>query len=313
MELLSCVLCFLAAWASIYIMFSARNGTKPAGYKLPPGPVPLPLIGNLLCLGSRPHESLANLATTYGPVMTLRLGYVTTVVISSATMAREVLQKQDVSFCNRAAPDAIRASNHNQLSVVWMPVSATWRVLRKISNSLLFTSQKLDSNTHIRVKVQELLAKVEQTCQAGGAVHIAREAFTTSLNLLSNSIFSVDLVDPSSETAQEFQELFNGMMEEVGKPNLVDYFPVLRLIDPQGIRRGLTTNFDRMFGIFDTMIKQRLVSRKILGDSVARSNVLESLLIVSEDNSNEIERSHIQHLLLVMSSNSILINQYKTS
>ena len=299
MELLSCLLCFLAAWTSIYIMFSARRGRKHAAHKLPPGPVPLPIIGSLLNLGNRPHESLANLAKTYGPIMTLKLGYVTTIVISSAPMAKEVLQKQDLSFCNRSIPDAIRAAKHNQLSMAWLPVSTTWRALRRTCNSHLFTSQKLDSNTHLRhQKVQELLANVEQSCQAGGPVDIGQEAFRTSLNLLSNTIFSVDLVDPISETAQEFKELVRGAMEEAGKPNLVDYFPVLRQIDPQGIRRRLTIYFGRMIEIFDRMIKQRLQLRKIQG-SIASSDVLDVLLNISEDNSNEIERSHMEHLLVV--------------
>ena len=108
----------------------------------------------------------------------------------------------------------------------------------------------------------------------------------------------MDLVDPISETAQEFKELVRGVMEEAGKPNLVDYFPVLRRIDPQGIRRRLTIYFGRMIEIFDRMIKQRLQLRKIQG-SIARSDVLDVLLNISEDNSNEIERSHMEHLLVV--------------
>ncbi|CBI34791.3 unnamed protein product, partial [Vitis vinifera] len=45
------------------------------------------------------------------------------------------------------------------------------------------------------------------------------------------------------------------------------------------------------------MIKQRLQLRKIQG-SIASSDVLDVLLNISEDNSNEIERSHMEHLLL---------------
>ena len=28
-----------------------------------------------------------------------------------------------------------------------------------------------------------------------------------------------------------------GVAEEVGRPNIADYFPALRLIDPQGVRK----------------------------------------------------------------------------
>lgn len=301
MELLTSFLCFLVALTSFYIIRSARRGRKHTASRLPSGPAPFPVIGNLLNLkGDKPHESLANLARTYGPAMTLKLGNVNTIVISSAAMAKEVLQKHDLSFCNRFLLDSVKAADHHQVSVAWMPAKSTdWRALRKICNSHIFTSQKLDSNTDLRHrKVQDLLASVEQCCQAGRPVNIAREAFKTSLNLLSNTIFSVDLVDPISETAQEFKELVRDVMEGAAKPNLVDYFPVLRHIDPQGIRRGLTIYFGRLIGIFDRMIKQRLHLRK-MQDSIGSSDVLDSLLNITQDDSNEIKISHIEHLLLV--------------
>ncbi len=67
------------------------------------------MIGNLLELGSLPHKSLTKLASAYGPIMSLKLGRITTVVVSSAPMAREILQTHDVSFSNRLSPDTITA------------------------------------------------------------------------------------------------------------------------------------------------------------------------------------------------------------
>ncbi|KAK4360669.1 hypothetical protein RND71_019621 [Anisodus tanguticus] len=62
-------------------------------------------------------------------------------------------------------------------------------------------------------------------------VDIGRAALRTSLNLLSNTIFSKDLTDPFSDSAKQ---LALNIMVEGGKPNLVDYFPFLQKIDPQG-------------------------------------------------------------------------------
>lgn len=47
---------------------------------------------------------------------------------------------------------------------------------------------------------------VHKSCLIGEAVDYGSAAFTTTLNLLSNTIFSIDLADPSSEMAREFKE-----------------------------------------------------------------------------------------------------------
>ncbi|KAK8577651.1 hypothetical protein V6N13_027918 [Hibiscus sabdariffa] len=52
----------------------------------------------------------------------------------------------------------------------------------------------------------------------------------------------MDLVDPNSSVAQEFRRTVWGIMEEAGKPNLADYFPLLRKIDPQGSVEELNRN-----------------------------------------------------------------------
>uniref|UniRef100_A0A0D9XHS1 F-box domain-containing protein n=1 Tax=Leersia perrieri TaxID=77586 RepID=A0A0D9XHS1_9ORYZ len=58
--------------------------------RLPPGPRPLPVIGNLLDFAGRfPHRSLACVADKYGPLVTLRLGTMLAVVASSLAMAQD--------------------------------------------------------------------------------------------------------------------------------------------------------------------------------------------------------------------------------
>ncbi|EEF51039.1 cytochrome P450, putative [Ricinus communis] len=297
---------FLLVLAFAHALKFVVKGSKTTRGKLPPGPSPLPIIGNLFDLGDKPHRSLAKLAKIHGPLMSLKLGQITTVVISSSSLAKEVLQKHDLSFSNRTVVQAIQALDHHEASMPWLPVGAPWRNLRKICSFYIFTNQKLDANQDLRCKkIQELLADVQECCCAGAVVDIGEAAFKTMLNTLSSSVFSLDLTDSSSETVREFKEAVRGIMDELGRPNLADYFPTLRNIDPQGIKRRMRIYVGRMLDLFDHIIDERLQSRKEPG-YIPANDMLDTLLSLDENNKEEMDRTRIKHLFVVGSRKLML-------
>ncbi|OMO81003.1 Cytochrome P450 [Corchorus olitorius] len=296
MDLLSWLLCLVLLLVLVQALYSITGRSK----KLPPGPPTIPIFGNLFQLGDKPHKSLAKLAKTYGDIMTLKLGQETTIVVSSAAMAKEILQKHDAAFSNRTIPDVIRAHQHHEAGMPWMPVSTTWRHLRKICNLQIFASQKLDANQNLRhKKAEELVADVQRSCRVGEAVDIGQEAFKATLNFMSNTIFSFDLADSSDQTAQEFREIVQGIKEELGKPNFGDYFPIILSLDLQGIRRRTTIHFGKLMNLFDRVIDKRLELRQ-MNDYVSTNDLLDTLLDINdEDNNQQLDRTLINHLLLV--------------
>ena len=52
------------------------------------------------------------------------------------------------------------------------------------------------------------------------AINIGQANFKTILNDLSQTMFSLDVVNSSSDIVQEFKNVVNGIMEEIGKPNI---------------------------------------------------------------------------------------------
>ncbi|CAK9134352.1 unnamed protein product [Ilex paraguariensis] len=139
----------------VLIHYSNRRG-RPSTARLPPGPYPFPIIGNIFQLGHKPHHSLTILSKTYGPLMSLQLGSITTVVVSSPKMAKEVLQKHDQTTPGRTIPDAARALDHHKVSKLWLPVEKKWRNLRKICKEHLFTVQRLNASQHLRTLVHNI-------------------------------------------------------------------------------------------------------------------------------------------------------------
>ncbi len=89
-------LVFLAVFLFIY-----RHLTKPGHLSLPPGPMPLPIIGNLLTLGSDPREPLQKLRDKYGVIFTVYLGSRRTVMLSSYDVIKEAFVKCSHAFSGR--------------------------------------------------------------------------------------------------------------------------------------------------------------------------------------------------------------------
>ncbi|CAI0409463.1 unnamed protein product [Linum tenue] len=246
---LSCSLCLIFTATFLHLLGRSKTSDRAPAGKLPPGPTRVPIIGNLHNLGPNPHKSLADLAKVHGPLMSLKLGRVTTIVASSPAMAKEILQKHDKVLSNRHVNLAMEALDHHKFSLPLLPVeSKYWRNLRKVCNSYIFTAQRLDSNEELRrVKVAELVEGVRRNA-SGEAIDVARVAFRATLNAMSSTILSMDLADEErSEAAREFKELARGIMEDCATPNLGDFFPLLARMDLQGIKRRVKGIYQDLF------------------------------------------------------------------
>ncbi|CAN0891676.1 Cytochrome P450 76C4 [Linum grandiflorum] len=64
--------------------------------KLPPGPKPWPILGNLLHVGSKLHVDFARLAEIHGPIVSLRFGNMIVAVCSTPEAAGEILKVHEL-------------------------------------------------------------------------------------------------------------------------------------------------------------------------------------------------------------------------
>ncbi|XP_027334309.1 geraniol 8-hydroxylase-like [Abrus precatorius] len=298
MDYLALLLISLAC-VTIHVLVSKLWMKTPTSSKYPPGPRPLPIIGNILQLGNQPHQALTKLSQIYGPIMSLKLGNTNTIVISSPQIAKEVLQKNDQIFSNRKIPDTLRALDHHMFSVAWLPPLTQWRTLRRVCATKVFSSQQLDSTQVLRQrKVQELMDYVEEKCKKGEALDIGEASFTTVLNSISNTFFSMDLAHYTSDESQEFRNIIWGIMEEAGKPNVVDFFPIFRTLDPQGARTRMSSYFGKLIAFFDGLIDERLRLRALENESKPCNDVLDSVLELMLEDDSQVTRPHVLHLFL---------------
>ncbi|XP_058773584.1 geraniol 8-hydroxylase-like [Vicia villosa] len=283
----------------IYITmnFLSIQSRKNQKYILPPGPSPFAIMSHVFELRKNPQYCLAKFSTMHGPIMHLKLGQISTVVISSADAAQEVLQTHDLLFSNRTVPQAVAVLDHDIFSLPFMPVCDLWRDLRKICKNELFSSQTLDASHALRCKkLQEILSEIDRSSLVGEAVDIGRAGFKTTMNFLSNTFFSKDFANSAGET-DEYKSIIENLVSAIGTPNLVDFFPVLKMVDPQGIRGVSATYLDKLLQIIDSYIIKRLELRG--GENYVKyDDMLDNLLDISQQNGQKMDNTKIKHLFL---------------
>ncbi|GLJ19781.1 hypothetical protein SUGI_0358420 [Cryptomeria japonica] len=238
-----------------------RESTR-ARPSLPPGPPAWPIVGNIFQLGKRPHESLHALSLQYGPLMTLHLGMKTTVVVSSPAMAKEVLKTHDNVLAGRMVIEAFKTLSHDKSSLVFGEYGPYWRHLRRIATVELFSPKRLDALQHLRRdQIFGMIRLIFE--EKGNVVDIGKTAFCTTLNVLGNMFFSTSVFDPRNPSSSAgIKDTVSDMMEVSGKLNLVDCFPFLRFLDPQGVSRDMTTHLKAMYDFCDMFIQRRLSAKR---------------------------------------------------
>ncbi|KAL3371357.1 hypothetical protein AABB24_008075 [Solanum stoloniferum] len=134
--------------------------------KLPPGPMPWPIIGNLNLLGSLPHVSFHHLSQKYGDLMLLKFGSKPVLVASSPEMAKEILKTHDTIFASRpplAAGKPILLKDH-------LP-RFTLRTISRIAMSDKYCSDQSNSDTSIAT-LERLQWMLDEWLVLGGVINL---------------------------------------------------------------------------------------------------------------------------------------------
>ncbi|PWA85059.1 cytochrome P450 [Artemisia annua] len=225
---------------------------------LPPGPRPLPIIGNMHQMGSKPHVSTAMLAKEYGPLVSLRLGSKLLVVASSPEAAKEILKTQDRHLSGRNVPDALNLSKVDCHFVWAKDCNDHWKSLRTISRSEMFSSKAIEAESNLRHEKLVQMLNFLNTKQ-GQVVKIEEVVFTTLFNTLSNVLFSKDLLDLNDEhgTTHSIKFGLQKALENGMTPNVSDFFPILRGLDLQGLRRDSFKRLEEVASFTDAIIEER--------------------------------------------------------
>jgi cytochrome P450 len=292
--------------AFIFVAAAVRGrGSKSNGGRLPPGPTGLPLVGSLPSLDPQLHVYFARLAGRYGPIFSIRLGSKLGVVVTSPSLAREVLREQDLVFSGRDVPDAARSISYGGgQNIVWNPVGPTWRLLRRVCVREMLSPAGLDNVHALRAReFRATLAHLHAKAVAAAPVDVGAQMFLTVMNVITGTLWGGNVGSESERAAvgKEFRHLVAEITDMLGAPNVSDFFPALARFDLQGIRRKSDVLKERFNQMFARIIEQR-VSAERAGSEPPAPDFLEYMLKLEKeggDGKASFTMTNVKALLMV--------------
>ncbi|TMW86020.1 hypothetical protein EJD97_022059 [Solanum chilense] len=231
------------AWLLSLVFLSKKfNHSK---RKLPPGPKPWPIIGNLNLIGSLPHVSFHHLSQKYGDLMLLKFGSKPVLVASSPEMAKEILKTHDTIFASRPSLAAGKHTSFNYSDMVWASYCAYWRQARKIYLTEIFSPKRLDYLEYVRIEERKTLISC-LFAHSGKPIflkdHLPRFTLRTINRLVMSDNYCSDQSndsDTSIVTLERLQCMLDEWFLLGGVINIGDWIPWLSWFDLQGYVRRM--------------------------------------------------------------------------
>ncbi|KAG0481358.1 hypothetical protein HPP92_011884 [Vanilla planifolia] len=189
MELLLVMMRFLL---SIFFLTHQEQqaASSPSNQQATPRPINLPVIANIHRLfgPNAAHCTNGQLSSTYCPMMLLKLGEISVVVISSSEAAADIMKTHELSFASRPISASTDAIFYGGNDIVFGCYDDFWRQMRGLCATHLLSSKRLRSYQAIRQNEISRLVRSIAAAPSGFFINLSEELFNLSNNITAFSV-----------------------------------------------------------------------------------------------------------------------------
>ncbi|KAK1416293.1 hypothetical protein QVD17_32082 [Tagetes erecta] len=274
---------------------------------LPPGPVPLPVIGSLHLLGNLPHRSLHKLSQKHGPLMSIRLGSVQFVIVSSPDVAKLFFGTHDVLFASRPKTIAAKYLSYDYKGVAFSEYGPYWRSVRKFCTMELLSGTKIMGFAEMRKEEIELM--VEEMKVASKVCKVVN--LTETISSVVEGMICRMLFGKKNDDRFVFKTLIDKCMEAAGGFNLADFVPLLAPFDLQGLTKHYKSLIKELDEMLEILIDEHEKHNKTKSSNHGQMDFIDILLSLKQECSNNhdelnaIDRSNMKAISLDLVAGAI--------
>lgn len=285
------MLTFLVVYFVVRVYFDSRY--------LPPGPFPLPVIGNLHLLSNKPYLDFYRLAGRYGPVYRLSMGRNLVVVVNNYINAKEALVKKGSDFAGRPLHFVGSLFSRNGKGVGFQTFSKTFRKQHKAIASKIREQRNKEPRLEVMVakEVDELIDRMRKN---GTDLFIDPSGYVVFA--FGNIAATLALGKRYRDDDKEFWSLMDALtifVQGLAATNFIDTFPFLKFV-PFNIIRKVKNAVDVRDTILNRIYKEHKAKfedkANVIDDGCRSSDLTDYLIKIANndpDHMNELTEDHI--------------------
>lgn len=203
--------------------------TKSKRPNLPPGPPGWPVVGNLFQVarsGKPFFKYVEDLIPKYGPILTLRMGTRTMIILSDPNLIHQALIQNGPLYATRPKENPTRnIFSANKFTVNAALYGPVWRSLRRNMVQNMLSSSRIKEFRGVRDKAMDtLIHHIRSEAESNdGSVWVLKNARFAVFCILLAMCFGIDM---DEDTVKKFDQVMKTVLITLD-PRIDDYLPIL--------------------------------------------------------------------------------------
>ncbi|KAK9266663.1 hypothetical protein L1049_021638 [Liquidambar formosana] len=271
----------------IVFIILAYNLYQQLRFKLPPGPRPWSIVGNLYHIKPVWFQCFAEWSQAYGPIISVRFGSTLNVILSNSELAKEVLKENDQQLADRHRSRSTAKFSRDGQDLIWADYGPHYVKVRKVCNLELFTPKRLEALIPIRedevtAMVESIFKDVANPDYNGKSLLVKKYLGEVALNNITRLALGKRFVNSEGvmdEQGLEFKAIGANGVKLGGSLTIAEHIPWLRWMFPLE-EAAYAKHAARRDRLTKTIMEEHTVARKKSGG--AKQHFVDALLTLQE-------------------------------
>ncbi|XP_075454312.1 cytochrome P450 1A5-like isoform X2 [Ascaphus truei] len=299
------ILLALFALVVIFVIARRRRHNK---IKVPPGPTPWPVIGNILQVGDYPHITFTKLMKQYGNVFKIRLGSMPVIVLNGVDTIKQALIKQGESFSGRPNLYTFSLIGNGGSLTFNEKYGESWNLHKKIAINALrkFSLTEAKNSTcsclleeQICFEASELIKLFLEQSEKEGSFDPTGSLTSSVANVICYLCFG-KRYNHSDKEFLTLVQINQDVLRLLGTGNAADLFPIFRYL-PSPRLRLVFSFIQKMKSFMNNNIKEHYVSY----DKNCVRDITDALIALCEERKEKGETNILTNEQIVTTVNDI--------